>query len=134
MALTLALLVLFMTPAMAAKKYSTLEFGSRGSDVLKLQKALLSLGFDPNGTDGKFGRGTENAVKDYQKSRGLKADGKAGNQTLTKLYDELDGSSGTASGGTGSTFNLRDQIRILFSQYFEIHGYTSCSCTGLYRI
>ena len=48
--------------AQAATKYATLEFGSRGSAVLKLQKALLALGFDPSGTDGKFGRGTENAV------------------------------------------------------------------------
>ena len=36
--------------------------------MLNLQKALLQLGFNPNGTDGKFGRGTQNAVKAYQKA------------------------------------------------------------------
>ncbi len=87
MALCLALMLLFLSiPALAG--YATLEFGSRGSAVLKLQKALLALGFDPSGTDGKFGRGTENAVKLYQASRGLEADGKAGNLTLTALYAE----------------------------------------------
>ena len=62
LALTLILTLLAAPQSLAATKYSTLEFGSRGSDVLLLQKALLELGFNPNGTDGKFGRGTESAV------------------------------------------------------------------------
>ena len=102
-------LVLLLSSALAATKYKTLEFGSRGSDVLALQKALQNLGFDPNGADGKFGRGTENAVKAYQSARGLKADGKAGTQTLTKLYAELEngssGSSGSASTPTTTNPN-----------------------------
>ena len=85
LALALILTLLAAPQALAATKYATLEFGSRGSDVLKLQKALLELGFNPNGTDGKFGRGTETAVKAYQAARGLEADGKAGTLTLTKL-------------------------------------------------
>ena len=105
LAFALILLLLAAPQAMAAKKYSTLEFGSRGSDVLKLQNTLLSLGFNPNGTDGKFGRGTENAVKAYQSARGLEADGKAGTATLTKLYDEASGQSGTSSSGTTTTTN-----------------------------
>ena len=74
-AFALVLTMLLMEGALAATRYSTLEFGSRGSDVLKLQKALLTLGFDPSGTDGKFGRGTENAVMLYQASKSLTADG-----------------------------------------------------------
>ena len=93
LALALILTLLAAPQALAATKYATLEFGSRGSDVLKLQKALLELGFNPNGTDGKFGRGTETAVKAYQAARGLEADGKAGTLTLTKLYAETDGQS-----------------------------------------
>ena len=97
LALTLILTLLAVPQALAATKYATLEFGSRGSDVLKLQKALLELGFNPNGTDGKFGRGTETAVKAYQATRGLEADGKAGTLTLTKLYAETDGQSATVT-------------------------------------
>ena len=93
----LILTLLAVPQALAASKYATLEFGSRGSDVLKLQKALLELGFNPNGTDGKFGRGTETAVKAYQAARGLEADGKAGTLTLTKLYAETDGQSATVT-------------------------------------
>lgn len=97
LALALILTLLAAPQALAATKYATLEFGSRGSDVLKLQKALLELGFNPNGTDGKFGRGTETAVKAYQAARGLVADGKAGTLTLTKLYAETDGQSATVT-------------------------------------
>ena len=97
LALALILTLLAAPQALAATKYATLEFGSRGSDVLKLQKALLELGFNPNGTDGKFGRGTETAVKAYQAARGLEADGKAGTLTLTKLYAETDGQSATGT-------------------------------------
>ena len=97
LALALILTLLATPQSLAATKYSTLEFGSRGSDVLKLQKALLELGFNPNGTDGKFGRGTESAVKAYQKARGLEVDGKAGTKTLTMLYGEVDGTSGSSS-------------------------------------
>ena len=73
LALALMVSMLFSSQALAA--YETLEYGSRGSDVLKLQQSLLQLGFDPNGVDGKFGRGTEKAVTAYQKARGLEADG-----------------------------------------------------------
>ena len=95
-ALALAMLLLIQPLALAA--YQTLEYGMRGSEVMELQKALLSLGFDPNGTDGKFGKGTREAVKAYQKSRGLTVDGKAGNITLTLLYSEVDGSAGSTGG------------------------------------
>lgn len=95
LALALILTLLAAPQALAATKYTTLEFGSRGSDVLQLQKALLELGFNPNGTDGKFGRGTETAVKAYQAARGLEVDGKAGTKTLTMLYGETDGGDGS---------------------------------------
>ena len=86
-ALLIAFLMLFSSTALAAR-YSTLEYGDQGEDVLKLQKAMLYLGYDPSGTDGKFGRGTERAVKRYQTANKLEADGKAGNQTLCKLYED----------------------------------------------
>ena len=60
-ALVTALLLMLTGSAFA--RYSTLEFGDRGKDVLKLQMTLQTLGYDPQGTDGKFGRGTENAVR-----------------------------------------------------------------------
>lgn len=101
-ALALAFALLFTSNAFALTQYSTLEYGARGSDVLALQKALLALGYDPNGLDGKFGRGTESAVVAYQKSAGLTADGKAGTLTLNALYSEPDTTDDTSDSSSSS--------------------------------
>lgn len=58
-------------PGLAAS--TTLRLGSRGTAVLQLQQALNALGYDTNGADGKFGKGTERAVKAYQQANGLTA-------------------------------------------------------------
>jgi len=63
----------------------TLKQGATGLEVKKLQKKLKALGFNPGRIDGAFGRITEAAVRDFQKSRRLSADGVAGRQTLSAL-------------------------------------------------
>ena len=83
-------------PGLAAS--TTLRLGSRGTAVLQLQQALNALGYDTNGADGKFGKGTEQAVKAYQQANGLTADGKAGVKTLAQLY-----SGSSVSGSTSGT-------------------------------
>jgi len=83
-------------PGLAAS--TTLRLGSRGTAVLQLQQALNALGYDTNGADGKFGKGTEQAVKAYQQANGLTADGKAGIKTLAQLY-----SGSSVSGSTSGT-------------------------------
>ena len=81
--LLIALLLVTINSAAMAATYSTLEYGDRGDSVKQMQIALNTLGYSTNGADGKFGSGTENAVRLFQKANGLKQDGKAGNQTLT---------------------------------------------------
>ena len=49
--------------------------------------ALLALGFDPNGADGKFGRNTKKAVIAFQKANDLSSDGVVGEQTYARLMD-----------------------------------------------
>ena len=56
-----------------------LKRGSRGEAVVKLQR-LLGIG-----DDGVFGYGTERAVKDFQRSRGLYPDGIVGKATWGEL-------------------------------------------------
>ncbi len=106
LAIILALAIALLPAIGSAESYRTLEFGSRGTDVLRLQKALLTLGYDPNGTDGKFGTGTQSAVIIYQTENGLTADGKAGKLTQTMIYAALAGSgsssTGDSSGSSGS--------------------------------
>ena len=89
-------------PGLAAS--TTLRLGSRGTAVLQLQQALNALGYDTNGADGKFGKGTEQAVKAYQQANGLTVDGKAGVKTLAQLYAGSS-SSGSTNGSTSGSMN-----------------------------
>ena len=57
----------------------TLQRGSKGDEVITLQRALKIT------ADGDFGPMTEKAVKDFQKSKGLDADGIVGAKTWAAL-------------------------------------------------
>ena len=74
-------LLLIAQPVLAV----TLEKGSSGSAVTRMQQALNTLGYAV-GTDGVFGTQTRNAVKTFQADHQLTVDGKAGDITLTLLY------------------------------------------------
>ncbi|MCP3997301.1 MAG: peptidoglycan-binding protein [bacterium] len=64
-----------------------LKMGSSGDDVVKLQKRLAAAGFDPGAADGIFGAKTEAALKAFQKSAGIDADGIAGPATNGKFAE-----------------------------------------------
>lgn len=54
-------------------------------NIRAVQEALGRAGFHPGGIDGKMGRRTIGALKAFQKSAGLKVDGKIGFNTLNEL-------------------------------------------------
>ena len=60
--------------------------GSKGKDVRKVQERLKKIGFSPGPVDGDFGRATEQAVINFQKSEGLLTDGIVGPKTLNSLF------------------------------------------------
>jgi peptidoglycan L-alanyl-D-glutamate endopeptidase CwlK len=62
-----------------------LQSGSSGPNVATLQQQLQQRGFNPGSTDGQFGPGTEAAVKAFQTSVGLSADGQVGFNTIAAL-------------------------------------------------
>lgn len=64
-----------------------LKNGSVGYEVKTLQRMLMSYGYSmsPYGADGEFGALTEKRVKEFQKKRGLDADGEVGLQTWTAI-------------------------------------------------
>ncbi|HWC67271.1 MAG TPA: peptidoglycan-binding protein [Acidimicrobiales bacterium] len=64
----------------------TVQVGSSGDVVLDLQKRLAMAGFDPGPADGEFGPRTGDAVRAFQRAKGLKADGICGPRTWTALY------------------------------------------------
>ena len=70
---------------------AVLREGSTGPQVVKLQQRLTDLGFDPNGVDGKFGPGTEAAVKAFQQANSLTVDGIVGPITRAALHLDASG-------------------------------------------
>lgn len=63
---------------------SAFRVGDQGSDVAEIQGQLASLGYDV-AADGDFGPATAEAVKAFQISRGLDADGLVGPSTYSAL-------------------------------------------------
>lgn len=71
--------------------YVLSKYGSTGNEVRNIQKKLKELGYYNGGVDGIYGSRTQSAVKSFQKSVGITADGIAGKTTL--LYLGLGGGS-----------------------------------------
>lgn len=83
------------------------KLGSRGDEVRSVQKKLKTLGYYSGSIDGIYGVATQSAVKAFQKSCGITADGIAGSKTL--LYLGL-GNSSSSSKYTNSDIELLAKI------------------------
>ena len=85
---------------------TTLKMGSRGSQVQVLQKRLNELGFNCGAVDGIFGNKTHNAVVQFQKARGLTANGVVDTKTVEKLFEASGGTPPSNGGGSGGNTQL----------------------------
>jgi len=116
------------TKDIASTGYETLEYGSEGEAVRKLQQRLAKLGYAPGYTDGKYGTNTEAAVMAFQANNNLTVDGKAGPATQRKLY-------GTSAKSMGySTLRPDDRgeaVRNLQYTLYEL-GYYDGKIDGIY--
>jgi|GEM_PF-133946 len=68
-----------------AESPANVQRGSKGSDVKWVQQRLNSKGFGWLAEDGDFGSQTDKAVRNFQRSNGLKDDGIVGPLTRAKL-------------------------------------------------
>lgn len=66
------------------------------ADRMTAQRALVALGFDAGQPDGVVGMGTRRALRDWQKARGLTADGYLSPDMVRRLRDEA---SAVTAGG-----------------------------------
>jgi hypothetical protein len=107
-----------------------LTAADNGSNVVKFQEALISVGFDvgKDGADGKWGGNTSNAVASFQSKNGIPAGGfEAGRKTLLALDSHLQAGPSqqkrtpvlhiTPSGGVEATANNKD-----FSYTIRVSG------------
>ena len=76
------------TPDNIIDSYPTIQQGSMGTYVVKLQKFLNQLGWDLV-EDGDFGPKTRTAVTEFQKKYSLVVDGIVGQKTWTKLNEAI---------------------------------------------
>ncbi len=75
----------------------TLRAGDKNATVRQLQEKLKSAGFNVGPVDGSFGPKTTKAVRDFQRSVGLKTDGIVGRNT----FGALNGTSNAPTAPTG---------------------------------
>lgn len=103
-AICLALaLILMLLPLSCAYAAVVLEVGSKGSNVVKVQKKLIQYGYMKGTADGRYGEKTRDAVIWFQKKNGLTADGRVGAKTAAALGVTLSGSGGGSSTAASSS-------------------------------
>lgn len=111
---------------------TTLKLNSTGTAVTQLQTDLKQLGYYYGSITGKFGDLTEKAVKEFQKAKGLNADGVAGRKTLDMIETAIKDAGGSASDSTtglkvGSTgekvTQLQQDLTALGYYYGDITGH-----------
>ena len=69
--------------------YTTLRPGSRGTAVLNLVRELKNQGYYTGAETNSYNSAVENAVRAFQKAKGLAVDGIAGNDTQHKLFNTV---------------------------------------------
>lgn len=70
--------------------YKAIQMGDNGEQVRQLQEKLMEYGYYTGEVDGRFGNQTRRAVEAFQYQHGLSADGIAGRNTLTVLYESTE--------------------------------------------
>lgn len=126
----LLILVLIMAPingALASGSF-ILQYESRGNEVSKLQQALKDEGYLNGPVDGIYGKATENAVINFQKTHGLRIDGLAGKQTQTSLY----GSNSSSSSNSILKLGSKGNEVLKLQQALQNRGYYKGTLDGIY--
>lgn len=82
------------------------KYGSRGSEVTKIQTKLKRWGYYTGNIDGIYGSQTLAAVKYFQRKNGLTVDGIAGTKTLQAMGIYTSSSSSSSSANNSSNLNL----------------------------
>ncbi len=91
----------------------TYKQGSQGNSVVTIQKRLKTLGYFTGTATGYYGSATVAAVKKFQNSNGLSADGACNSSTLTVMFAssaKKASSGGSSSGGNSGNSSPQEPI------------------------
>ncbi len=75
--------------------------GARAGKMKEIQQALKNAGYYDGKIDGVKGKNTKKAIKDFQKSNGLQADGVVGRRTWDLLSNHLSAASAVPASPSG---------------------------------
>ena len=108
------LIITIMTISIIFFKISKVEalskYGSRGTEVSKIQEKLKRWGYYNGSVDGIYGTQTVSAVKKFQQKNGLTVDGIAGPKTLAAMGITSSGSNSGSSSTNSSDINLLSHL------------------------
>lgn len=102
-----------------------LRFGSKGTQVSSLQSRLAALHYNVGTADGIFGQKTLDAVKSFQRAKGLASDGVVGPKTSEALGIHLSApprppAQGTAQSKTSTANTSRNTAQQLVEKFVSI--------------
>ena len=90
------LLALLLTLTITQGHGAVISLGSRGEKVALIQQRLKEWGYYTGAVDGIFGRGTHNAVVQFQRKNNLSVDGQVGRKTAAAMGISLTGTVSAA--------------------------------------
>ena len=122
--------ILFRLPV----AYALSQYGSNGDEVKQIQTKLRDWGFYNGSIDGVYGSQTYEAVKKFQSSNGLTADGVAGSQTLAALGIQSNTSSGGGTSSNNSDLNLLSHLVYGEARGEPYNGMVAVAATVMNRV
>jgi N-acetylmuramoyl-L-alanine amidase len=95
---------------------ATLYWGSRGNEVIEVQRRLKNWGYYDGPVDGVYGADTYRAVREFQSKNGLAVDGVVGNETKKALGMPLDEPQYQATRGVTSRDNTYLMAQAIYGE------------------
>lgn len=125
--------ILYLILSRLPMVYAISQYGSSGDEVKQIQSKLRDWGYYKGEVDGVYGSQTYEAVKSFQSSNGLTADGIAGSQTLQALGINSSSNSGGSS-SNNSDLNLLSHLVYGEARGEPYNGMVAVAATVMNRV